>query len=178
MGESAMEQVETDVVVIGAGISGLVAAVRMSELGLRTVVLEKGEQEKYPCNTRMAGGAFHVAHRDVEDAPEVIFEAISKRTRGTARADLVEAMAADMGLATRWLKSKGVRFIKVGHEVYRKHPLAPPIQLKGRNYWEGRGGGTLLRTLARELEKGKWAVLRGAQDPRLVNRHGACARTH
>jgi fumarate reductase flavoprotein subunit len=169
-----MKQLEFDAAVIGAGIAGLVTALRLSELGVRTAVLERGEQEKYACNTRMAGGAFHVAHQDVEDGEQIIGDAIRKRTGGTARAELVNAMASDMGEATRWLKKHGVRFIKVGHESYRKHTLAPPIQPSIRNYWEGRGGDVLLRTLEAELTKCGGIVMRGMRATRLVIREGVC----
>jgi fumarate reductase flavoprotein subunit len=83
-------------------------------------------------------------------------------------------MASEMGHATSWLKKKGVRFIKVGHEVFRKHTLAPPIQTKGRNYWQGRGGDVLLRTLGGELEKAGGMLLRGTEAKRLIMRDGAC----
>ncbi|MCC7080824.1 MAG: FAD-dependent oxidoreductase [Burkholderiales bacterium] len=169
-----MNQLECDVAVIGAGIAGLATALRLSELGVRTLVLEQGEQEKYPCNTRIAGGAFHVAHQDVEDEPQVILDAITKRVRDSARRDLVEAMASDTRQATRWLKQHGVRFIKVGHESYRKHTLAPPIQASIRNYWEGRGGDVLLRTLEAELAKHGASILRGMRATRLSMHEGAC----
>ena len=169
-----MKIIETDVAVIGAGIAGMVTALRLSEQGIKTLILEKGEHGKYPCNTRMAGGAFHVAHRDVDDGRNTIFEAINNRTRGTARAELVEAMASNIGDATGWLKKKGVRFIKVGQELYRKHTLAPPVLTKGRKYWEGRGGDVLLRTLAAEFEKEGGIILSGARAVRLTMRDGAC----
>ena len=162
------------VVIVGGGIAGLVTAVRLAQRGIEPLVLEKGEQERYPCNTRVAGGAFHVAHQDVADDPHLILHAIMKRTQGSARQDLIEALAGDIGEATQWLKKQGVRFIKVGHESYRKHTLAPPIATHGRNYWEGRGGDILLRTLKAALDQSGGVMLRGARATRLLMQDGAC----
>ena len=164
-----------DAVVVGAGIAGLVAAVRLAELGLRVGVLEKGEQERYPCNSRMTGGAFHVAFRDVNDDESVLLEEMNRRTRGSARPELVTAMATDIRATVQWLKSKGVRFIKVGYEIHRQHTLAPPILLKGRSYWEGRGGDVLLRTLGGALKLMGGTLLLGTRATRLCMRDGACA---
>ena len=69
-----------DAVIVGAGIAGLMSAVRLAELGLRVGVLEKGEHEKYPCNSRMTGGVFHVAFRDVNDDEKVLLEAMNQRS--------------------------------------------------------------------------------------------------
>lgn len=163
-----MQELNYEAVVIGAGIAGLSTALRLSELKIRTAVLEKGVDDGYPCNTRIAGGAFHVAHRDVDDPPEVILEAINQRTRGTANPELVQALAGDIHGATAWLKAKGVRFIKVGHEIFRKHSLAPPINLNQSKYWEGRGGDVLIRTLTAELIRNGGEVLLGTRANTLV----------
>ena len=163
-----------DAVIVGAGIAGLISAVRLAEQGLRVGVLEKGEHEKYPCNSRMTGGAFHVAFRDVNDPENVLLDAMNQRTRGTARPELVQAMAKDISVAVQWLKTKGVRFIKVGHEIHRQHTLAPPILLQGRTYWEGRGGDVLLRTLGGALKELGGTLLLGARAVRLSMQDGKC----
>jgi fumarate reductase flavoprotein subunit len=170
--------VETEVAVIGGGIAGLVTALRLAELGVSTIVLEKSAEERYPCNTRIAGGAFHVAHRDTDDDPAVIREAISNRVRGTAHPELVEAMASDAKSSTAWLAGKGVRFMRVGNAVYRRHTLAPPIAVTGRNYWEGRGGDVLLRTLGGEYRKAGGQFLRGTRARRLLMEDGRCVGLH
>lgn len=169
-----MDNTQAQVIVIGAGIAGLVAAVRLSELGVRTLVLEKGSEDKYPCNTRMAGGAFHVAHRDIEESPQILSDAIMARTRGTIKPEMVQMLANETGRTSKWLKQHGVRFIKVGHEPYRQHTLAPPILTRGRDYWQGRGGDVLLRTLAAELDKAGGRIQRGTLATRLLMKDGAC----
>ncbi len=163
-----------DAVVVGGGIAGLVAALRLAEKGARPVVLEKGTEDRYLCNTRVAGGAFHVAHRDVADDPQLIRDAIARRTGDSARPEIIDTLAREIGPATQWLRSKGVRFIKVGHEPYRKHTLAPPIATHGVRYWEGRGGDVLLRTLLAELERSGGQLLRGTRAEHLTLRDGAC----
>jgi len=168
------ERYAFDAVIVGAGIAGLVSAVRLAELGLRVGVLEKGEHAQYPCNARMTGGAFHVAFRDVNDPENVLLDAMNERTRGSARPELVQAMATDISVAVQWLKTKGVRFIKVGHEIHRQHTLAPPILLHGRTYWEGRGGDVLLRTLGGALMDLGGTLVLGARAVRLSMRDGKC----
>ena len=168
------ESYEFDAVIVGAGIAGMVSAVRLAELGLRVGVLEKGGHEKYPCNSRMTGGAFHVAFRDVNDPEAVLLDAMQTRSRGFSRPELLQAMAEDISGAVQWLKTKGVRFIKVGHETHRQHTLAPPILLQGRTYWEGRGGDVLLRTLAGALRDLGGTLLLGARAVRLLMQDGRC----
>ena len=60
---------EFDLVAIGGGFAGLCAALRGAELGLRTAVVEKGEDERYPCSSRWAGGIFHVSYHDIRLSP-------------------------------------------------------------------------------------------------------------
>ena len=55
------DRAELDLVSIGGGFAGLVAALRGAELGLRTAVLEQGADEGYLCSSRWAGGIFHVS---------------------------------------------------------------------------------------------------------------------
>jgi len=164
-----------EAVVVGGGMAGMVTAVRLAEAGVRVGVLEKGTDERYPCNARMSGGAFHVAFRDVLEDPAVLLEAINTRTRGFASPVFAQAMAEEIGNAVRWLKDKGVRFIKVGHDPHRQHTLAPPIATRGRNYWQGRGGDVLLRTLGSALCDAGGTLVLGTRAVRLRMEAGRCA---
>jgi fumarate reductase flavoprotein subunit len=76
---------------------------------VRSLVLEKGAEDRYPCNTRVAGGAFHVAHRDVAEDPEIIRNAVVTRTKGAAREDLVDALVRFIEMRRRRARLSGAR---------------------------------------------------------------------
>src|SRR5687768_14785392 len=114
-----------DVAIIGGGIAGLVCAVRLSELGLGGVVLEQGEDERYICNTRYSGGAFHVSFHEVNENESVLVAAINERTLSTADPAYAQAVAKETRTAVKWLKAQGIKFIKAGADAWRSNTLAP-----------------------------------------------------
>src|ERR1700710_1378798 len=91
-----------DLVVVGGGVAGLVAATRALELGKSTVVLEAQSEQKYPCATRMSGGVFHVIFRSVTNPPDVLLKAIEEGTEGCADPALARAIADNAGRAVDW----------------------------------------------------------------------------
>ena len=141
-----------DVLVVGAGIAGLVAANRAAEQGLKVLVLEKGAEEKYLCNSRYTGGFFHVGMQDLNNPPERLKEIINTVTYGHADPALAEALAIDVRRGIDWLKANDIRFIRVGPEGYMSTVLAPPGLRQTGLHWEGRGGDVMLRTLGERLE--------------------------
>jgi fumarate reductase flavoprotein subunit len=76
------ENLQFDVIVIGGGIAGLVAANQAVDRNLKTLVLEKGESTNYPCNTRFAGGTYHACLRDVMTEPKVLAKLMVESSRG------------------------------------------------------------------------------------------------
>jgi fumarate reductase flavoprotein subunit len=98
---------EFDVSIVGAGLAGLVAANRAAALGCRVVVVEKGEEGSYLCNSRIATGVLGLAHSDPTAAPETLYAAIMDDTEGYAAAPLAELLSRNAGLALRWLRGPG-----------------------------------------------------------------------
>lgn len=150
-----------DVLVIGGGIAGLVAANRAAELGKRAVVLEKGTADRYLCSSRYTGGTFHISYTDVLAGEDRLVKVIETATRGFARKDVAAAVARDSSRLVRWLQAEGIRFINLGH--YHTFVLAPPSRTGAGLDWEGRGGDVLLRTLGANLEKRGGRILRGTR---------------
>src|ERR1051326_5559259 len=94
-----------DVIVIGAGIAGLVAANRAAQLGLRVVVLEKSEEQRYLCNSRYTYGTFHINYTDVGADENALVDRIEACTDGFARKALARAVARDGRRLMQWLRS-------------------------------------------------------------------------
>lgn len=156
-----------DVAVMGGGLAGLTAGARLAEQGVRVVVLEKGVDERYPCNARISGGVFHICFRRVDDDEATLTEAMRHSTQGFARPDLASTVAKNARTAVQWFKDKGIRFEKGGAEGWREATLASPPAARPALRWEGHGGGDMLRILAGALESAGGTLLRGANATRL-----------
>lgn len=155
-----------DLVVVGAGISGLVAAMRAAQGGRRVLVLEKLSVERYICNSRLTTGVWHCCAMDLMSEPEKLEARIMEVTGNYARRDLARAVATDGVRSVRWLQKAGVRFMK-GPFDYQSFVLSPPALTAQGRQWEGRGGDVMLRTLEAELAKLGGNILRGRRAMRL-----------
>jgi len=163
-----------DVVVVGGGIAGLVAANRAAEQGMRVALLERGTDEQYPCNTRYSGGIIHLAFHNVQDPPEKLLEAIMDATDNTANPALANALATTSGRSVEWLQREGVKFIRVGNIVWQQWALAPPRPIAPGLIWKGRGPDYMLRTLAGNLASRGGSMFRGMAAQTLLERNGGC----
>lgn len=161
------ETARYEVAVMGGGLAGLTAGLRLAERGVRVAVLEQGSDERYPCNARFSGGGFHVCFRHIDQDEATLVEAIRQSTQGFANAGLAAAVAKDARTAVQWFKSKGVKFIKGGPDAWRENTLAPPLPARPGLHWEGRGSDVLIRTLGAALQDAGGTLLRGARATRL-----------
>jgi fumarate reductase flavoprotein subunit len=142
-----------DLAVVGAGIAGLTAANHAAELGCRVLVLEKGEGEHYPCNSRIATGVLNVAHIDPHSDAKVLRQAIELDTEGHAAPALADALAGIAGQSMQWLRAEGARIIKVPIHGKSRWVLAPPRTLSAGLDWKGRGPDVVLQTLRANLKR-------------------------
>ncbi len=163
-----------DVLVVGGGIAGLTAANRAAQQGLKVVLIERGMDEAYLCNSRYSGGIFHVAFRNVKDRPEALLEAIDAATGGKADPALASALATTCGRSVDWLRDEGAKFMRVGDIAWRQWVLAPPRRLVAGLDWKGRGPDAALRLLAHNLAARGGRLLRGTEATALLDRQGAC----
>ena len=164
---------DADVVIIGAGVAGLVAANRALDLGLTCIVLEKGEG-RYLCNSRLTGGLLHVCFKDIASSPDRLFEAIRNEVPDLPSTEVARAVAENSGRLMVWLRQHGVRLMRAGPDEAFRWVLAPPRVLRIGVSWEGRGGDVMLRTLEEKFVLRSGVMLRRAQATSLVVNDGAC----
>ena len=165
---------KADLIVIGGGIAGLVTANRAAELGLSVLVLEKGNEDRYLCNSRYTGGAFHIGMRSLHRPLEEVKATIRAETDNFVAEPLVAMIASEAPRAVDWLRKQGIRFLKAGPRDWQDTVLAPPALPQPGLHWEGRGGDTLLRTLEAMLAKRGGIVRRGVRARELVIEDGRC----
>jgi fumarate reductase flavoprotein subunit len=161
-----------DVVTVGGGLAGLSAAARATELGARVAVLERGVDESYPCNSRYAGGIFHVSYHDPSLEPAELVQIMMDATHRVAEPELVDAIATDAARTIDWLRTQGGSFIRGGS----KWPawMVTPARASKTAMVGGYGPDALLGALTARIADRKGRVMRGTSVTSLIMRDGKC----
>ncbi len=163
-----------DLIVVGGGLAGLSAAVRAGELGLSVLVLEQGDGEAYPCNSRQSGGIVHIAFHDPFRPTHELVEVIDRVTQKEARPALALALAQTGHRLIDWLQAKGARFMRFNPQEGYRWCMAPPRALKAGSDWEQRGPDMVLRQLVTHLETAGGQLQRATTVTGLVMEAGRC----
>lgn len=154
-----MNQRDCDVIVIGAGIAGMVAANRAAELGQRVIVLEKSTEEQYICNSRYTYGTFHINFTSPLADEDELVRKVEDVTEGHARKDLARAVAKSGRRLMQWLRGEGIELSDLGQ--YHTHVLSP-VQRSGAGLkWNGFAGDVALKRLESNLRSRQGRLLRG-----------------
>jgi fumarate reductase flavoprotein subunit len=159
--------IETDVVVIGAGASGLAAALTAAEGGARVILFEK--QRSMGGSSNFFEGVFAVEsdmqrHNYITYSRNQAFKNLMEYSHWRANARLVRAFVNESAETIAWLQKQGVEFIEAGINM----PDAP------RTYHVVKGTGeAVVKTLAtRAKEKG--VDIRTATAVKKILREGDC----
>jgi len=133
--EMPAAEVETDVVVIGAGACGLVAALRAADAGVSVIVLERDATPSG--STAMSSGfipapatRFQSAIGVADDTPERLLDDLMAKTKGKAVPHLAALASREIGPALEWLAdAHGLDwlvlddFLYPGHSRHRMHAV-------------------------------------------------------
>ncbi|WP_067663165.1 FAD-dependent oxidoreductase [Nocardia miyunensis] len=167
---------QADLVIVGAGLAGLTAAVRAAELGITVVVLEAGRETTYAANSRYSGGVFHIAFQDVHAPPQTLTAAVAQATAGYADTALTEALTGNISRAVRWLADHGATLGTGGDLGFMKNMLYPySLREPGlATHWPDKGADRLLTELERRLNAAGAGIVRGARAISLAMRNGRC----
>ena len=165
---------KVDLLAVGGGFAGMVAANRAVELGLTAAVVERGADNHYMCNSRVATGAYHCGLLNVEEPAQVLYDRIMEITDNEARPDLARCFADNAARSIAWLEARGAAFVRHPRHSYGLPMMAPPREMKAGLDWPGSGPHKLLQSLTARLEEAGGTVLRGTEAVSLIIKDGAC----
>lgn len=128
---------DVDVVVVGAGLAGHVAALSAAEEGLRVALLEKGA-DFGGSSTRSGGGLIFAGTQlqqeaGFEDSPEALRKALTTAGRGMAKQELIDAYVTEQLETYEWLTAHGVAFTV---------DAAASSEMESRVHYSGQGVAT------------------------------------
>lgn len=114
-GPKTSEELEADVVIVGGGGSGMTAAMRASELGLKVVLVEKmpfmgGAISISGGNQVVMGSQLQKDAGVTDDTAESMVQDFMKNGANLNVPELIDLYAQNVGATSDWLQSKGVTF--------------------------------------------------------------------
>ena len=142
---------EYDLIVVGAGMCGLTAALAARQRGLRVLLVEKTPTIPGYSNSLVSGGLLHAAGLDPFAASEAKARAVELATDGTAAPELVQAFAQTSADAVRWAVGNGAEMA----DGYGGWPsaLAPVKGFDAGLHAEGFGADRFLTRLAEAFSR-------------------------
>jgi fumarate reductase flavoprotein subunit len=163
-----------DLIAVGGGFAGMVAAVHAAELGLRAAVVERGTGEHYMCNSRVSTGVTHIAFLHPDTPEDKLYDQIQNFAAGTAREDLARSVAANGARTLAWLSEHGAEFGDAPHRYLGPPMLVPSREIRAGLDWENSGPNLFLKKLRGHLEAASGTMLTGTEAVSLVMEDGAC----
>ena len=126
-----MQNVEADIIIVGAGLAGLSAALTAHERGAKVAVLECAPEEERGGNTRFSNGAMRAVYQGLADVEELVgeigaeerahtdfgaytageyFDDLARVTQYRTNSELADLLVGNSRDTVRWLRAKGVKF--------------------------------------------------------------------
>lgn len=102
-----MNPINSDVLVVGAGLAGFTAATRAAEQGAKVLLVEKSAGELGDGNILMASGSLRAGGKSPRTDPHELYEFVM--AEGVAYPELVRAWSESCGRAVDWLIGSGVK---------------------------------------------------------------------
>lgn len=157
----AKKETNTDVLVVGSGLSGIVSAVSALENGADVLLIDKADRRLRGGNSRVCLGSFLMPESDGEEARRAFVEDVAKKSLGGGRTDLYAVLGDNIRTDIAWLEAMGAGFEKwMRSDPWRLGVrIASPGQYRGmpklletlHGIFEKNGGKARYRTKAKAL---------------------------
>jgi fumarate reductase (CoM/CoB) subunit A len=126
MSDTELERHETDVLIIGGGVAGMMAAEGALRAGVRPIVVTKGTYASGSSSMARGGHSVAIGHSDPDDNPRIFFEDAMTGSYGLANPRLVEVMCHESIQRTLELDAWGLGLVKLPDGRYEQKMGAHP----------------------------------------------------
>ena len=99
-----MDTIDTDVLIVGAGLAGFTAAVRASEQGAKVLLIDKSSGELGDGNVLMASGSLRAGGKSPKTGAKELYDFVM--AEGVGFPDLVNSWSRTCGRAIDWLADR------------------------------------------------------------------------
>ncbi len=158
--EAPAENAQADVVVVGSGLAGMVAAVKAQELGKTAVVVEKSEEVDFGGNSIIAGGTFIIPPTNDQEGIDIFVDDLMKQSSDRGNEALLRIAGERAWESIAWMEGVGAPFVEpTVTEPFRVMGTTPepgswsmPTALNAlRDAFEANGGEILFGTKMTKL---------------------------
>ena len=172
-----------DVVVVGGGNAGLVAALSAHEAGAKVAILESAPPSERGGNSRFAGAIFRVVHRGKEDIEPLVYPSEQNRadlarcrigpytwaayeadmlrtTKGQCDRAQMEVMFRHSYETVKWMRDRGVKWQLTLGKFFDEEAIA-----KGGMFDLNAGGCLMAQNEGEGLTDDLWAAVEACNDP-------------
>lgn len=166
----------TDVVVVGGGLAGWMAAVRAQELGADVNMIERARRRPGWGNSMVSGGAVHACLRDPRTTPDELVEMVTAATDGHADPVVVRAWADNAARTIAWIEDHGGDLMTDPAHSHRAKVFDPVRATVPGMQYAGFGLPTFLQRLRTGFLDDGGAIVQPGRARGLTN--GATRRWH
>ena len=146
-----------DVIIVGGGLAGLVAACRVSELGLKAIVLEQGADTSYLCNTRVTGGVVHFAAESLTEPADFLADKVVRITDWVRRPPFDRRSGERRAPCARLDLGAGSTISGASVPLPRHQWVLAPLRMARSGLdpagWKGRSGDATMGALTSVIKK-------------------------
>lgn len=155
----AAQEIETDVLIIGGGVAGMMAAVGALRAGVTPLVVTKGTYASGSSSMARGGHSIAIGHSDPADNPEIFFEDTLKGSYGLANPRLVRVMCRESIDRTLELDAWGLGLVKLPDGRFDQKMGAYPHRYARLVHCGRLMGKPLMNALARKTREAGVAPL-------------------
>ena len=123
---SEIRHIETDVLIVGAGVAGMLAVVGAKRAGISPIIATKGAYASGSSSMARGGHSIAVGHSSPDDNPKIFFEDIVKGSHGIGNPRLIDVVAEESLARSAELDAWGLGLVKDEKGHYDQKPGGAP----------------------------------------------------